>query len=585
MKKKRTLLIIIIMIVVLAVAGTVFGYLFFETDIFKSDKELFAKYMNQNIEMFQKMTNLKTNEIYEGLKDEDKYESNTQISATYAEGGEISSPINELAAKIDIQKDEESDYFYADAQILFEDEEYLELETIKEQELYGVRFSDVVKQFITVKEDEQLETIANNIGIDIVQLQDIIAIIDGATSVNEQLISEEEAEALKNKYIGIISETISNGTFSSQKKAMITYNNVTTKTNSYTVMIKSEQVEEMLVNILTNLKNEEILLEYIENNEFIDETIKKLTDEIELPTIKISLFENDGRILRTVIEIEGHKIIIESLEENGQQKFQIQFSISDDDKITEYNIAAIKISDEQQEKVEITMETGEGEEEKQIITILNEMKLLKDEIDLNLSISYKKDIITTSLILNNSVSFGNGFDKKQTLEDTNNIILNKLEESRRVEIINLLKQKVPEKIKIRLDLLAKALGIKEDESNEAVLEGGMTQVEINKFNAKFEFYTGDAVSTENVEKLLEIVKDNLGYCEITPIEGEQDMENVDPEDIKYNIKLVVERNKTNQDAINQVLEKINDQKRYKVIISYKEQNGLIDYITISEVEE
>ena len=39
MKSKKILIITIIIILVLAVAGTVFGYLYMATDTFKSDKE------------------------------------------------------------------------------------------------------------------------------------------------------------------------------------------------------------------------------------------------------------------------------------------------------------------------------------------------------------------------------------------------------------------------------------------------------------------------------------------------------------------------------------------------------------------
>ena len=48
MKGKKILVIVIIIVAVLAVAGTVFGYLFLKTDLLKSNKELFAKYVNQS---------------------------------------------------------------------------------------------------------------------------------------------------------------------------------------------------------------------------------------------------------------------------------------------------------------------------------------------------------------------------------------------------------------------------------------------------------------------------------------------------------------------------------------------------------
>lgn len=587
MRNKKLLIIIISVITILAVAGTVLGYLFIATDTFKSDKELFAKYMTQNIETMKNIVDLKSNEVLQNLENENKYESNIEVSSTYSEGGEVSNPVNELGAKIDIQKDNENEYFYADAQILFAEEEYLEAELIKEKELYGIRFSDVAKQFMTVKKDEQLENVAKNIGIELYQLEDIMDIFDGTKSIKEEVISEQQVKTLKDKYLTIITNVISKGTFVSQKKAMITYNNVTTKTNSYTVTINSEQVEEMLVEILNNLKSEEIILSKLESDTFVEEineTIEKLKEEIELPKIKISLFEENQKTLRTVIEIGNYKIIIENLEENGTLKTIIQLTISRDNKVDNYKIEISKIESEGQEKFEIIMESGE-EDDRYTINFLNEMQLSDGKIEIDSSINYKKDILTAAIIINNRIKLKSDFEKKQTLETTNNVLLNNLEETRRVEIINLLKEKVPEKIKVRLDLLAKAIGIKKDETNVSPNEGEMTQVEINKFNAKFEFYTGDSVSAENVETLLGIVKENLGDCKITPIENGESTNNTKPEEIKYNIKLIIEKNKTNEDAINQVLEKINERKKYKVLISYKEQNGLINYITIDEVKE
>ena len=59
MKGKKILVIVIIIVAVLAVAGTVFGYLFLKTDLLKSNKELFAKYVNQNFDSFKEISNLK----------------------------------------------------------------------------------------------------------------------------------------------------------------------------------------------------------------------------------------------------------------------------------------------------------------------------------------------------------------------------------------------------------------------------------------------------------------------------------------------------------------------------------------------
>lgn len=586
MKNKKILIIIITIIAVLGIGGAVFAYLFVATDTFKSDKELFGTYISQNIETLKKMRNSQTVQVYKNLENEDKYESDTDIKMKYSEGGEVSNPVNNLSAHLSIQKDNANEYFFANGQILFDEEEYLEAEVIKDKKLYGMRFPDVAKQFVSIEEDENLENVANDIGIDTITLETIMDIIDGTTQIGEEMISQDELEELKEKYSNIITEAIFNGTFSNSKKSMITYNDNTIKTNAYTVSLTSEQVENLLVQILNNLKTETVIVENIKDESFeekIDEQIKVLSEEQEVPAIKITVYEQNKNTIRTVVEIGLDKIIIENTEENGELKSKIQISKISSDKTDVYNIELTKNTMENQENINLTANIEK--EENYTLSFVSEMQFTENDIELSLTVSYKKDILTASIVLENSVDLGNDFEKKETLSDSNNVVLNDAEEGRRKSIIDTLKTNIPLKIETRLGLLRDALGIESDnETDEIVPEYEMTQVEINKFNAKFEFYTGNEVSPENVKSLLETVENNLGNCEITPVDDQENTDEIDEEDIKYIIKLNIERDNTDEDAIAQVLEKISDDKKYKISISYKEENQLIDYILIEEAE-
>ena len=529
----------------LSICGGVFSYLFIATDTFKSDKELFAKYMSQNTEILQKLKNSQTIEIYKNLENEEKYESNTNIKMTYSEGGEVSNPMNNLSACLNVQRDNENEYFYGDGQVLFAEEEYLEAEIIKDKELYGMRFPDVAKQFVSIKNDQNIEKVVDDIGTDSITLEMIMDILDGTTQISEEMISQDEVEALKEKYINMITETISKGTFNSSKKAMITYNNNTVKTNSYTVSLTSEQVENMITQILNNLKTETAIVKNIKDESFeekIDEKIKLLSEEQEVPAIKITVYEKNEITIRTVIEIGLDKIIIENLQENGEEKSKIQFAKMDSEQTIEYDIELTKKTMENQENISLTANIVEGEENYKL-SFLSEIQITEKNIELSATASYKKDILTASIVLENSVDLGNDFEKKETLSDSNNVVLNDAEEERRKSIIDTLKTNIPLKIETRLGLLRDALGIESDnETDEIVPEYEMSQVEINKFNAKFEFYTGNEVSSENVKTLLTIVEDNLGSCEIIPMENQENVEEIKPEDIKYTIKLNIERN-------------------------------------------
>lgn len=583
MKSKKILIITLIIILVLAVAGTVFTYLFLATDTFKSDKELFAKYISQNSETLEKFTDLQTKKVYEGLKDEEKYESDTEIKATYSEGGEVSNPINNLSAKINVQKDKSEDYFYADGQISYGDEKYLEAEAIKDQEAYGIRFTDIVKQFVTVKNDSKLGEVAKDLGTDSVTLEKIMDVIDGKENATEEIISKEDVQKIKDKYMNIITNAISNGTFSSNKDAKITYNNNTVSAKAYTVSLTSEQVEGMIVEILNNLKEEDKIGEKYQDK--INDIISNITDEKEIPAVKITVYEQNKKTIRTAIEITSlAKITVENTDENNELKTKIQISGISTETTEEYNIEITKKTDENQENVEAVLSVTNGDDTYQA-GISNTLKKSDSEIQIKTIFEYKKDILTAALNLNNNIILGDSFEKKQTLAN-NNYVLNDAPAESRQKVITQLKQVVPEKMTTRMGLLMEAIGLKQNNVTETEKpESEMTQVDINKFNAKFEFFTGDEVTPENVKTLIGIAKENLGSYEINIVEDSQNSGNTtttDPEKIKYSIKLKIEKGKTNEDGTNQILAKISDKKKYKVSIFYKEQNNMIDYITIDE---
>lgn len=587
MKSKKILIVVIILIAILAIGGGIFAYLFVATDTFKSDKELFSKYVIQNSRIMDMLQDSQTIQVYKNLQNEDKYESNTDVKAIYSEGGEISNPINNLAATLDIQKDNEEKYYYLNGQILFNDEEYLETEIIKENGLYGIRFPDVAQQFVSIKDDDNLKNVASDLGIEQRILETFMEILDGEKTISEELVSQDDIKSLKEKYSNMIVETLSSGTFSSNKKAMITYNANTINAKAYTVTISSEQVENLLIEILNNIKSESVLTRNIKDESYIeeiDEQITILSDEEEVPAIKITVYEQSKKTIRTVVEIGSYKIVIENSEEAGKINSNIQISKIDAEQSNEYNIKITKTTQETQECFNIVADVI-ADEEGYTLEFDTEMEATEDSINFETVLSYKKDILTASVNLKNIININEDFEKKEKLEKLNNVTFNDIEQERRMNIIEALKTNIPLKVEKRLGLLGEALEIKKDETNESSPDYEMTQVEINKFNAKFEFYTGDEVSAENVKTLISVVQDNLGSYEIKIADNQENVDEIDEDELKYYIKLNIERNKKDEEGMNKVLEKINDDKKYKVSISYKDENQLIEYIEIEEIEE
>lgn len=608
---KKILIIVIIIIAVLAIVGTTLAYLMIATDAFKSNQELFVKYISQNIDSIDKMKNSNINNTYSNLDNENAYESNTDVKIRYSEGGEVSNPFNDLSIKTVKQVDSQNEYIYRDAQVLFKDEEYLELELIRENDISGIRFSDVVKQFIGVKNNENLIDIAEDLNIEVSDLEDFVSYINGEETLSNQIMTKEELNIIKETYSKIIKENMANATYSKIKKVMITVNNSTIQTNSYTATLNSDQVQNLMLQILNTLKNDSIILRKIDaitgkelldatesdnmaigmNNagpytQFIDNLIEKVNDyEKDFPEIKITVYEKNGITVRTILEMGANQISLENSEENGQLKTRIQIKKVNSEKEDETTVEITKNSNENTETYNINTYIVDGEETNQILVTI-QMQKNSNEINLNTEVKLVNGIEEITLTIENVVDIGEISEKKQTLEENNNIVLNDLDEEGRRRIIATLDENVPQKFSTRIALLIQALGFKNEADTPQESGNGeyeMTQTEINRFNAKFEFYTGESVSAQNVNSLLDVVKSNLASVQIINNNIDNEDEN-NSQDVMKPIQLNIEKDQENEELVRTIAENIKEGKTYNVSIRYKELNNMIESILISEVK-
>ena len=587
---KKILIIVIIMIVVLAIAGTTLGFLYLKTDLFKSDKELFQKYIMQDIEKIGEIAKSNIYQTYEDAKTQNIFESNTDIDITYSEGGEISSPFNDLSFSFKEQK--ENEYSYRNAKILYQDETYLEIEGIRNQELYGIRFPEV-KQFVSVKNINESQN-TQNLGINDEIVQNITEVIDNDNLLIDKVFTQDEINTLINTYFNILKNNIENASFSSQKNVMITVDNNTIKANAYIATLQPNQVQEIITQILTDIKNNEIILNKIEElglseenfYTYIDNYLENLGIDEQLPVVNIAVYVQNKTTIQTLIEYGVKKVIIRNLNNDNVQKLNIQRTVLNDEQEEQQNIEISKTKTNLGENYDIIVNIIKGTEQYDIessFQIENNNGIIETKFDTN----YIKGITNIEVSLVNTINTTQ-ITEKVELNETNNITLSDFDEATQENVINNLKNNVPNLVNTKLQELIDKLGIRQileqltvsnnngDSENEQenqepsddTGENQTSQIEINRFNAKFEFYTGNEVSADNVKNLLEIIKTNLNKVE-TSENGE--------------IKLYIEKDAENAEQLAPVIESIVENEKYKVAITYKESNGIIDYITINKI--
>ena len=81
----------------------------------------------------------------------------------------------------------------------------------------------------------------------------------------------------------------------------------------------------------------------IKYKNIIDQQIKSWTEEKDVPAIKMTVYEQKGTTIRTVLEMAGmDKIVIENTETDGIVKTNIQLSAISAEKTEQYNIELSK---------------------------------------------------------------------------------------------------------------------------------------------------------------------------------------------------------------------------------------------------
>lgn len=594
---KKVAIIVILIVLILGICGGVFAYLFLATDTFKDEQELFFNYFSQDLEKTKELLKLKTIENYQTLKSNATYEENNTINVKYAQGGEISNPYNNLSISLKNQKD--NDYNYKDFKILFEEQSAIQIEAIKKADTYGIRFSNLLKQFVTLLNGERID----GLDIDDETLVKMKAIIeDDSSYFQNMIISSQELQNLENKYLTVITQSLKQGVFSKQANVVITIGTENIETNTYSVDLTAYQFQNLLIELLNNLKIDEIIMGKIEaisgsSQNFvntIDNLIRQVEDKDYKP-VKITLYVNSGNTVKTELKSDDFTINIESNSDNGNGSTKIEYTNSDE----ESKIFTItKQLSEYQENFDIIYSVKTNEEEYEY-NITLESNFERTDI----AFGYKKDITEIVISLENDITTNVGEQIELTTE--NSINLNETVEPNLSVTLNVLNVQVPEKLKSRYDLLIQKLQAQEfldmvkekyniffgeeveeeptePEEQEPNLTGeeeptseadDLTTAEVNRFNAMFEFYSGTGISGKNVKQLLEITKEHLESVNIEVLPEENNKE-----EITLNIKL----NTPNSELADSIIEKIDDQKTYIVNMTFSETNNILQTITIKQ---
>lgn len=494
MKTKSIKLSIIILLMVIIILGGVFAYLYFATDVFKTNQQLFFKYLGQLGAREEGFVEDNLTAYFE-KKRTGKYEDNGTYSTDIDISGiddDLLAGVNdfniEYSGKIDntTRKNEQ------DISINYSDDDNFPIKYKYANETLGLQTDYVSSKYIGI-ENSNLKEFAESLGI--TDTEDIPDSIDFyAESENESPFNftEEEKEQIINTYKTIIEEKLANKEFGKTEENGVT---------NYSVEITNQEAKDMMISCLETLKTDNVILPKIEEvlaqsleiaNQSsteeitIQDVIQAYIDELNQADIAdgtslITVSQTNKRLTGITVQIEGMEFKITKTNAQGTLAYTMEVNMQDtesDDNIRCYVTASYQ-GLEQLASVNETYQFGitgtmDGAEQKMVY-------------NLNCTDTFKDDI--------NIEDFGE--DDIQVINEYNG------------EQIAVLMTTIGERIQEVNAMQMEQIGFTEygnpmmyafpltsiglliyNQSADVVVENSMSEVEMSTFNAKFEQYEG-----------------------------------------------------------------------------------------------
>lgn len=619
-RKKRIALAIAIpsiIVIIIIITGIL---LYLNTDMFKSNKTLFFKYFGKNSENIKEIEEIFESTEYEKNLQNNKYTDDINIKVNYTNNLQTTSEdnsntINNVKLLIKGEEDKNNKYSYKDFKLEKDkniatntenqsssensnesnnkEQNIMEVEYIKNDNNYGIRFSDLFKQYLLV-ENNNLKDLFRKIGYSEQELENVPDSIEiNDITLSDIKFTEDEIKQLSEKYSEIINKKVSKEKFEKNSKQVITINEKNITTNAYILKLTNEELNNLYVDLLESLKQDEIILNKIEsiqnkinsiniNSSESKDLKESFAEEIDLQIEKINktnignqetkiiVYENSGKTIRTAIQGKDYEINFDYI--NTQDEKNIELIVKKDE-IETYNIKlkkdkdGIKLdiySNDETNPIKISLEQNKNESDKKCS---NNINLKYENANSKLEVSAEQEI-----------NIVDNFENENTLNDQNSILLNGLEKEQLQAVLNQVSEEVQQKInsiseevKINdIQEILEALGIVNKQQN--IEAGGITETEKNRFNSKFEILKGEELDNENVLKVVEAVKDNIINAQV---------------DTNEEIKIEISRNESNQDiekSLEEYIKKEKD-KKYDIKIEYDEDTELVKYIIMTPAKK
>lgn len=560
-KNTKILLILIIIIVIIILAGV--GILVFATDIFKSDKEMFFKYMAD-------IGDSKKGFIDDGLKQYFEKKNNTP----YNDEGEFSVNIssdneqknvdstNNFNISFSGQVDTANSKAAQNISLNYSNDVKFPINYKQIENKIGLQTKYVGSKFVAI-ETEKL----NKFSEDLDDVESYGEMVDKLQKMEKVELTEDEKSHIKDTYITVINQQLEKDKFSKVKESDM---------SGYKLSLTGTDLQNVLVKLLETLKNDQTTVDKL--NEYlkiqknsakitasqIDDAIKSIKDDTDFSdkNFEITVYQKNRDVFKLVIETTEGTIAIEKKIEGNQQNIVVSYEMKEDKKSKisfSANFENLESLQNIKENYELIMSLPEVAESSTTTDVDSEVVVYKFSNDVN-------------------------FTDSATVEDfssDNSLMLTDYDSDQVSSFLNAVVERISEVNEQQMG----QLGLEASENpivniipsiglyvgNMNVLNqvnSNMSEAEINNFNQKFEAYESTNLKGVTVKGLLSTISLN----------NQSEETSNEIKEINYN----GEEYEASEQNITLIKGEIDTEKSYRVEFEKDQDTGLIYRAVINE---
>ena len=507
-KKKGLMIAIIVTIIIIVIAGL--GFVYLATDLFKSNEQLFYKYVEKNAEI-AKIFQSKSMEESSKWKEENVYTTTGEVSLSSDEE-EVQKALDSIKVTVDAKTDNKNKNAISNIAIKYQNNDFFKVSYVRNQDKYALRSDEIATGYIGI-ENKDLKKFMQKLGVmDTTTIPDKLEATDWKEIFT---LTEQESKNIQEIYSKVLSDSIEKEKYTKASKVKANVNGVEYISNKYTLSLTEKELAVLQKNILTALSQDSITLNLIvtkakmigmnENDisvNKLNESIQEAIQEIDETTysdnekIKISVYAAKGELVKTeILLVDNSQMNISVFGTEEDITAVIDMIPLGEGESQTVNMKVQKTTTENTTKLQMQATTI-GEEESTTLSMTMNNNKTANGVQESLDFTVISDESSVSLTYKQESKLADTIDGIPTLDTTNSAILNDYS----AEQISQFLAAVIMRTQVVFSQKMQTIGTGTTQPNNII----ETQ-KLENFNSKFENFEGNNIPGTNVRSLVDIV--------------------------------------------------------------------------------